>query len=114
MMLGGALGVIGIIRIHLWGWMGWFIKHDPQTGEVLADSVHAQEHYHLLAVSIGVAVVGVVLWGTVIGAMLPFLLKKMRLDPATSSAPFVATLVDVVGVIIYFSVAAMLLKGAIL
>ena len=57
---------------------------------------------------------GVVLWGTLTGAMLPFLLKRLKLDPATSSAPFVATLVDVVGVLLYFSAAVLILAGTLL
>ncbi len=63
---------------------------------------------------VGVALVGVVLWGSLSGSMLPLLLKKLGADPATSSAPFVATLVDVTGLIIYFSVAVMFLKGVLL
>jgi magnesium transporter len=81
---------------------------------VIEQTHRAQEHYHLLAVAIGASVLGVVLWGTIIGAMLPFVLKKCRLDPATSSAPFVATLVDVVGVLIYLSAAAVILRGTLL
>jgi magnesium transporter len=73
-----------------------------------------QSHYHLLAVTIGVAVLGVVLWGALIGSMLPFILKRLKLDPATASAPFVATLVDVVGVMIYLSAAMFILKGTLL
>lgn len=112
-VLGAALGLIGVLRINLWGWLHWFVKHKPD-GTLDSDSLKAQSHYHLLAVSIGVAVVGVVLWGTVIGSMLPFALKKMRLDPATSSAPFVATLVDVVGVLIYFGTCVLILRGTLL
>jgi magnesium transporter len=112
-ILGLALGLIGVIRIHVWGWLGWFVKRDVD-GQALASSVTAQEHYHLLAVTVGVAVLGVVLWGTIIGSMLPFVLKKLGLDPATSSAPFVATLVDVIGVLLYFGVAALLLRGTLL
>ena len=62
----------------------------------------------------GLALVGVVLWGSLPGSMLPFILKRAKLDPATSSAPFVATLVDVTGLIIYFSVAYAVLKGTLL
>ncbi len=114
-LLGFGLGLIGILRIHVWGWLGWFRKHDPaHPGQWIESSLSAQEHYHLLGVTIGIAVMGIVLWGTIIGSMLPFLLKKIKLDPATSSAPFVATLVDVVGVLIYFSVATAMLKGTLL
>ncbi|HMN41015.1 MAG TPA: magnesium transporter [Phycisphaerales bacterium] len=112
-LLGLFLGVIGLVRINVWGWMGWFAKHTGHP-ELDKESVAAQQHFHVLAVAIAVSVVGVVLWGTIIGAMLPFLLKRCRLDPATSSAPFVATLVDVVGVLIYFTAAATILRGTLL
>lgn len=117
MMLGLALGLIGLLRIHIWGWLGWFrkINDDPDAaGQYTTESLAAQEHFHLLAVTIGVSVVGVVLWGTLVGSMLPFLLKKVKLDPATSSAPFVATMVDVIGVLVYFWVAVMVLRGTLL
>jgi magnesium transporter len=64
--------------------------------------------------TIGFSVMFVVLWGTVMGSMMPLLLKHLGADPATSSAPFIATLVDVTGLIIYFSVAALLLTGTLL
>ncbi|MEY2573332.1 MAG: magnesium transporter, partial [Verrucomicrobiota bacterium] len=87
--LGLILGTIGFFRISLWQYL-----HIFDYGK-----------YHgLVAFTVGVALVGVVLWGTITGAMLPFLLRRCRLDPATSSAPFVATLVDVTGLIIYFNV----------
>lgn len=73
-----------------------------------ARGVYGQE-YHVLAIAVSAAVTGVVLWGNLLGAMLPFLLKSIKLDPATASAPLVATLVDVTGLIIYFSVAKMVL-----
>jgi magnesium transporter len=113
LLLGAALGAIGILRVHLWGWLGWFVKRD-EHGQVIASSMKAQDHYHLLAVTIGVSVLGVVLWGTIIGGMLPFILKRVGLDPATSSAPFVATLVDVIGVLLYFTAALLILKGTLL
>ncbi len=113
-LLGVGLGVVGIVRIHIWGWLGWFIKHDKETGKVIESSQRVQDHYQLLALTIGVAVLGVVLWGTVIGSMFPFLLKKVKLDPATSSAPLVATLVDVMGVLVYLTVAGLLLRGTLL
>jgi magnesium transporter len=112
-LLGAALGLVGMARIHLWGWMQWFIKHDGK-GQILEESQKAQDHYGVLAVSIGAAVVGVVLWGTVVGAMLPFALKKLKFDPATSSAPVVATLVDIMGVLIYFTAASLILRGTLL
>jgi len=97
--LGLILGTIGFFRISLWQYL-----HIFDYGK-----------YHwLVAFTVGVALVGVVLWGTISGAMLPFLLRRCRLDPATSSAPFVATLVDVTGLIIYFNVALFILRGTLL
>lgn len=113
LILGVALGVIGLLRVNLWGWMGWFSKQGAD-GLVTPESQQVQDHYPIMAVSIGSAVIGVVLWGTITGAMLPFILKRIGLDPATSSAPFVATLVDVVGVVIYFGACVLLLRGALL
>ena len=72
------------------------------------------EHYMLVAITVGVALVGIVLWGTLVGSLLPFLLRRLGFDPATSSAPFVATLVDVTGLVIYFSVALVILRGSLL
>ena len=72
------------------------------------------QHNTALAVVTAIAVLGVVLWGTLAGSMLPIILKKLKLDPATSSAPFVATLVDVTGIVIYFSVAYIFLHGILL
>jgi magnesium transporter len=96
--LGGILGVIGFIRISTWALL-----------------FHSYGHYWpLLALTVGCALVGIVLWGTLVGSMLPFLLRRLGVDPATSSAPFVATLVDVSGLIIYFSVAAFILRGTLL
>jgi magnesium transporter len=97
--LGLILGVIGFFRISLWQYLHIF-NYGP---------------YHwLVACTVGVALVGVVLWGTLSGAMLPFLLRRCGLDPATSSAPFVATLVDVTGLVIYFNVALFILRGTLL
>ncbi len=97
--LGLILGCIGFIRIALWQYLHIF---DYGT-------------YHwLIALTVGAALVGVVLWGTISGAMLPFLLRRCGLDPATSSAPFVATLVDVTGLLIYFNVALFILRGTLL
>jgi magnesium transporter len=96
--LGSILGFIGFIRISLWALL-----------------FHAYgEHWLLLALTVGFALVGIVMWGSLAGSMLPFLLRRIGLDPATSSAPFVATLVDVSGLIIYFSVAAIILRGTLL
>ena len=71
-------------------------------------------HYIRIGIAIGTAVIGVVLWGTIMGSMLPLLLKKCGADPATSSTPFIATLVDVTGLLIYFGTAFLLLKGVLL
>jgi magnesium transporter len=71
-------------------------------------------HSLLIAITVGLALVGVVLWGTLAGSMLPFILRRLGFDPAVSSAPFVATLVDVTGLVIYFSVAAVILRGTLL
>lgn len=98
-VLGCWLGAIGFVRVVLWQWFGFY---------------DYGEHYMLLALVIWVSLVGVVAFGTIAGGMLPLLLRSMRLDPATSSAPFVATLVDVTGVVIYFTVAALILKGTML
>jgi magnesium transporter len=96
--LGSFLGALGIIRILLW----------PNKETLYGP------HYFYVAMTVAVSIVGVVLWGTVCGSMLPFLLKKLDLDPATASAPGVATLVDVTGLVIYFSVASFFLAGLIL
>lgn len=97
--LGSILGTFGFVRTLLWG------QISPKIWGA----------YNLrLAMVTSVSVLGVVLWGTLAGSMLPILLKKLKLDPATSSAPFVATLVDVTGIVIYFSVAFFFLKGILL
>jgi magnesium transporter len=97
--LGLILGTIGFFRITLWQYL-----HIFDYGK-----------YHwLVALTVGAALVGVVLWGTLSGAMLPFLLRRCGLDPAASSAPFVATLVDVTGLVIYFNVALFILRGTLL
>jgi magnesium transporter len=97
--LGLMLGVLGCLRIYFWQGMH-FMDYGP--------------HYLLLGLAVGLALIGVVMWGSLCGAMLPFLLKRCGLDPATSSAPFVATLVDVTGLIIYFNTALLILKGTVL
>lgn len=96
--LGCVLGAIGFLRIAVWS--------------VFSD-VYGP-HWMLMGITVGVALVGVVLFGTLAGSMLPFLLRLLRFDPATSSAPFVATLVDVTGIVIYFTVAYMVLHGTLL
>jgi magnesium transporter len=96
--LGGILGSIGFLRISLWS--------------AFSDIYGA--HWLLVAITVSVSLVGVVLWGTLSGSLLPFLLKRLGFDPATSSAPFVATLVDVTGLVIYFSVGLVVLRGTLL
>lgn len=97
--LGVGLGAIGFTRVMLWQRMG-LTNYGP--------------HHLLVALTIWVSLVGVVTFGSLMGSMLPFLLRRLGFDPATSSAPFVATLVDVTGLIIYFQVASMILRGTIL
>ncbi len=96
--LGGILGTIGFLRIAVWS----------------AFSTLYGPHWFLVAVTVAVALVGIVLWGTLVGSLLPLILRRLGFDPATSSAPFVATLVDVTGLIIYFSVAILVLRGTLL
>ena len=96
--LGFILAFIGMGRILLW--------------QALFHTYGA--HYALVALTVAASLVGVVLWGTVVGSMLPFLLRRLGFDPASSSAPFVATLVDVTGLIIYFTTAKVVLSGALL
>jgi magnesium transporter len=104
-LLGAILGVVGFFRILLWQELSGVFPHSFFQ--------HYQNPY-LLGATIFFALFGIVTWGTLIGSMLPFILRRLGLDPATSSAPFVATLVDVTGIFIYFSVAAVLLRGAML
>lgn len=96
--LGLILGSIGFLRITIWS--GFSKIYGP--------------HWLLVALTVGLALIGIVLWGTLAGSMLPFILRRLGFDPATSSAPFVATLVDVTGLVIYFSVAVVLLRGTLL
>jgi magnesium transporter len=96
--LGAILGVVGFLRVTLWANVGHI--YGP--------------HWLLIAFVIGLSLIGVVMWGTLTGAMLPFVMKRLGADPAASSAPFVATLVDVTGLVIYFSVAELLLSGTLL
>ncbi|HRH59692.1 MAG TPA: magnesium transporter [Chitinophagaceae bacterium] len=103
-MLGGILGCIGFIRITIW--------HLLMANGVIQDLYGP--HWLLIAFTVGFSLIGVVLWGTLSGSMLPMILKKMGADPAVSSAPFVATLVDVTGLVIYFSVAYIFLQGILL
>jgi magnesium transporter len=98
-LLGCILAILGALRV-----LAWQDLHFADYGP----------HYPLLAMTIGVSLVGVVLWGSLAGAMLPILLRLVKLDPAVCSAPFVATLVDVTGLVIYFNVALWLLRGTML
>lgn len=98
-LLGIILGTIGFIRIITWQELHLY-NYGP--------------HWFLIAATIFFTLVGIVLWGSLIGSMMPIILKKLKLDPATSSAPFVATMVDVTGIVIYFSVAVLILKGVLL
>jgi magnesium transporter len=99
LLLGFVLGLIGFLRILVW--------------HSISPSLYGQ-HWMSIAMTVGIALVGVVLWGTISGSMLPIILKKLGADPAVSSAPFVATLVDVTGLVIYFSVAFLILSGKLL
>ncbi len=96
--MGLVLASVGFFRIIMW----------PNRVEVYG------KHFFIVAVTVACSLVGVVLWGTLVGAMLPFLFRLLRLDPATSSAPFVATLVDVTGLVIYFTLASFIMHGTLL
>jgi magnesium transporter len=96
--VGSILGAIGFLRISIWS---------------VFSNIYGP-HWLLVATTVAVSLVGVVLWGTLVGSLLPFMLRRLGFDPATSSAPFVATLVDVTGLIIYFSVAVVVLRGTLL
>jgi magnesium transporter len=96
--LGLVLAAIGLVRISVWHY---------------AFGAYG-EHWFLIGLTVALSLVGVVLWGTLSGSMLPFLLRRVGLDPASASAPFVATLVDVTGLIIYFEAASFVLKGTLL
>ncbi len=97
--LGSFLAVIGIVRITVWQKFGLF---------------DYGEHWILIALTVGLALIGIVTFGSMAGSMLPFILKRLGFDPASASAPFVATLVDVTGLVIYFSVALIVLRGTLL
>ena len=99
LMLGVILGVIGFTRIFIWQHAGLF-DYGP--------------HYLVIALTVAVALVGIVTFGSIAGSMLPFLLRRLGFDPASASAPFVATLVDVTGLSIYFTVALIILRGTLL
>ena len=97
--LGAILGMLAVARIMLWQQAGW---------------TDYGAHYALLAATVGASVFGVVTFGSLTGSMLPFLIRRLGLDPATASAPFVATLVDLAGIMIYFTIATLLLTGTLL
>lgn len=99
LLLGSVLGIIGFVRVAVW--------------HSIAPGLYGP-HWMMIAFTVGFALIGVVLWGTLAGSMLPILLKKLGADPAVSSAPFVATLVDVTGLIIYFGFAYFFLQGILL
>jgi magnesium transporter len=96
--LGAMLGLVGIVRISLWQYLGFY---------------DYGEHWILIALTVGVALTGIVMFGSLTGSMLPFILQRIGFDPASASAPF-ATLVDVTGLVIYFSVASLILRGTLL
>lgn len=96
--LGLLLGIIGFLRVAAWA--SFSNVYGP--------------HWLMIAFTIGFTLIGVCMWGTVMGSMLPLVLKRFGADPATSSAPFIATLVDVTGLVIYFTIAALLLSGTLL
>jgi magnesium transporter len=97
-LLGCTLGLIGIIRISAW---------------TMFSNVYGP-HWFIVALTVGISLVGIVLWGTLAGSLLPFVLRRLGFDPAVSSAPLVATLVDVTGLVIYFSTAYLIMKGTLL
>jgi magnesium transporter len=99
LLLGTVLGIIGFIRVAAW--------------HAIIPTVYG-DHWMMIGFTVGFSLIGVVLWGTLSGSMLPIILKRLGADPAVSSAPFVATLVDVTGLIIYFSFAYLFLQGLLL
>lgn len=98
MALGAILGAIGFLRISVWS---------------IFSTIYGP-YWLLVALTVSLSLLGIVLWGTLAGSMLPFLMRRLGFDPATSSAPFVATLVDVTGLVIYFSVGMLILRGTLL
>ena len=99
MVLGAILGVIGVIRISVWQLLGFY---------------NYGVHWQLIALTVGLGLTAIVMFGSMAGSLLPFVLQRLGFDPASASAPFVATLVDVTGLVIYFSVATVVLTGTIL
>jgi magnesium transporter len=99
LLLGLWLGLLGLVRVIIWQHLGWY---------------DYSEFYLLLGLTVMVSLLGVVIWGTLVGSMLPFIIRRLGFDPAVSSAPFVATLVDVTGLVLYFSVALLFLRNTLL
>lgn len=108
--LGGILGLIGALRVLLWQ----FLSDEKIALGGLVIGYDYGPNYMLVAITVGLTLVGVVTFGTLAGSMLPFILRRIGFDPASASAPFVATLVDVTGLIIYFTVALLVLRGTLL
>jgi len=98
-VLGIILGVIGFVRIFVWQELGLW-DYGP--------------HWPLVGITVSLTLLGIVIFGALAGAMLPFILRRIGFDPASASAPFVATLVDVMGVSIYFTIAVIVLRGTLL
>jgi cation transporter-like permease len=101
LVLGAILGSVAAVRVIVWGAAG---AYEGSAGE----------HFLLVGLTVAVSLVGCVMWGTLMGAMLPFALRKLGADPASASAPLVATLVDVSGIIIYFTIASLILTGTVI
>ncbi|MDB4952901.1 MAG: Mg2+ transporter MgtE [Myxococcales bacterium] len=101
-VLGLILGVVASLRVMIWGYAGAY------------HHIHGGEHYALIGLTVAGSLIGCVLWGTLMGSMLPFLLRRLGADPASASAPLVATLVDVSGIVIYFTIAHIILSGVLL
>jgi hypothetical protein len=101
LVLGAILGSVAAVRVMVWGAAG---AYEGSAGE----------HFGLMGMTVALSLVGCVLWGTLMGAMLPFVLRRLGADPASASAPLVATLVDVSGIIIYFTIASLILTGTVI
>ncbi len=99
LILGGILGVVGFIRIAIWQQLGIY---------------DYGEYWMYIAITVALSLIAIVLWGTLSGSLVPFILRRIGFDPATASSPFVATLVDVSGLIIYFTISAAILSGKLL
>jgi magnesium transporter len=104
LVLGGILAALGLLRVVI-----WHHSFEDSSGEAFYG-----DHYLLIGLTVAGSVIGVALWGTLVGALLPFFLKRVGLDPASASAPLVATLSDVTGILIFFSVASTVLSGTLL